>query len=100
MLTTEFSKKVFYFVKKIKKGRVLTYKELASLCGKPKAARAVGNILNKNKNLVEIPCHRVIKSNGEIGGYVGGATEKIRLLKREGIKIKNGKIFNHKVKET
>ncbi|MFA5133198.1 MAG: MGMT family protein [Patescibacteria group bacterium] len=87
------SDKVFYFVKRIKKGSTITYKKLASLCGNPKAARAVGNILNKNKNLISIPCHRVIKSNGEIGGYAGGITKKISLLKKEGVKIKNGKIL-------
>ncbi len=79
-------------MKKIPKGKVLTYKKIAKLAGSPRAWRAVGNILNKNPNLKLIPCHRVIKSNGRIGGYKYGTKKKIALLKKEGIIIKNGKI--------
>ena len=63
-----FKEKVLEIVRRIPKGRVLTYKQVAELAGTPKAWRAVGNILNKNKN-PEIPCHRVIRSDGKIGGY-------------------------------
>ncbi|MBZ9572346.1 MGMT family protein [Patescibacteria group bacterium] len=87
-----FEKKVFKVVKKIPKGKVMTYAEVAKTAGSPRAWRAVGNILNKNKNL-KIPCHRVIKSNGKVGGYNLGKRKKIILLKREGIKIKKGKIL-------
>lgn len=79
---TRFKKKVFEIVKKIPKGRVLTYKEVARLAGKPRAWRAVGNILSKNKN-PEIPCHRVIRSDGKIGGYREETKKKIILLKKE-----------------
>jgi O-6-methylguanine DNA methyltransferase len=78
----EFSKKVYSVVSKIPKGSFLTYKEVAKKAGSPKACRAVGNILNKNYNS-RVPCHRVIKSNGEIGGFNKGAEEKIELLKKE-----------------
>jgi len=86
-----FKERVLEVVRKIPKGKVLTYKEVAKLAGRPKAWRAVGNILNKNRD-TKIPCHRVIKSNGEISGYREGTKKKITLLKKEGIIIKNGKI--------
>lgn len=84
MMAPSFSIKVYNIVRKIPKGKVLTYKEVAKLAGNPKAFRAVGNILNKNSD-PEIPCHRVIKSDGKIGGYNHGQKEKIRLLKEEGV---------------
>jgi len=87
--TISFQEKVFDIVKKIPKGKVLTYKKVAKLSGKPKAWRAVGNILNKNRNS-QIPCHRVIRSDGKIGGYNRGAKRKIILLREEGINIKKG----------
>ena len=77
-----FEKRVFKIVKKISKGKTLTYKQVAEKAGSKKAYRAVGNILNKNKNL-KIPCHRVIRSDGKIGGYNRGEQEKISLLKKE-----------------
>jgi O-6-methylguanine DNA methyltransferase len=81
-----FKQKVFEVVRGIPKGSVLTYKEVAEKAGSPKAFRAVGNILNKNYNL-EIPCHRVIRSDGKIGGYNRGAEVKYRILKEEGARI-------------
>lgn len=69
----------------------MSYKKVAFLIGSPKAWRAVGNILNKNRN-PKIPCHRVIKADGRVGGYRYGTKKKIDLLKKEGIMIKNGKI--------
>lgn len=77
--------------KKIPKGKVTTYKEIAKMIGKPKAARGVGRALNKNKNK-NIPCHRVVKSNGEVGGFNQGKEKKIKKLKKEGIEIIEGKI--------
>lgn len=64
----------------------MTYKQVARLAGRPGAYRAVGNILNKNIN-PEIPCHRVIRSDGKIGGYNRGVDKKAFLLKKEGVKI-------------
>jgi len=87
-----FQKRVYKIVKKIPKGKVLTYKAIARLARKPRAWRAVGNILNKNRN-PKIPCHRVIRSDGKIGGYNRGIKKKIALLKREGVKIKNKKVI-------
>jgi methylated-DNA-[protein]-cysteine S-methyltransferase len=81
---SKFANKVFEIVKQIPRGKVLSYKEVAQLAGRPKAYRAVGNILHNNKKLIEIPCHRVIRSDGKIGGYVKGAAAKKKLLKREG----------------
>ncbi|MDO8471476.1 MAG: MGMT family protein [bacterium] len=78
-----FQEKVYAVVRKIPKGKVLTYKEVASRVGKPLAYRAVGNILSKNVDL-RVPCHRVIRSDGKIGGYRDGKAAKIRILKREG----------------
>jgi len=78
-----FQEKVYGVVKKIPKGEVLTYKEVAKRAGKPKAYRAVGNILNKNVD-PKVPCHRVIRSDGKIGGYRDGALFKIKRLREEG----------------
>ena len=77
-----FRQKVFDIVKKIPKGKTLTYKEVATLAGKPRAYRAVGNILNKNYDS-SIPCHRVVRSDGTPGGYNRGADKKVEILKKE-----------------
>lgn len=79
----EFSKKVFRVVSSIPKGSVLTYAEVARRAGSPNAARAVGNILNKNY-AASIPCHRVIRSDGTAGGYNRGSSLKVKRLKAEG----------------
>ena len=78
-----FNERVYKVVKSIPKGKVLTYKEVAKRAGNENASRAVGNILNKNYN-PEIPCHRVVRSNGRVGGYNRGAKKKIAILKKEG----------------
>ncbi len=80
---TLFQQKVYDAVKKIPKGKVFTYKEIAQIIGSPDAARAVGAALKKNTD-PGVPCHRVIKSNGEPGGYNGLAGKKIQLLRSEG----------------
>jgi O-6-methylguanine DNA methyltransferase len=84
---TLFQKKVYEIVRKIPKGKTLTYKKVAKLSGYPKAWRAVGNILNKNRD-PEVPCHRIIRSDGKIGGFNRGTKKKIALLKKEGVLIK------------
>ena len=86
-----FREKVFQVVKEIPAGGFLTYKMVAKMAGFPRAWRAVGNVLNKNQN-PKIPCHRVIKSDGEIGGYRKGTKRKTALLKKEGLIIKHGKV--------
>lgn len=80
----EFKEKVLRIVGEIPKGEVLTYKAVAKLAGRPKAYRAVGNILNGNHN-AKIPCHRVIRSDGKLGGYNRGENKKRIILKKEGI---------------
>jgi len=79
-----FTERVYEIVKKIPKGKTLSYKEVAILAGNPKAYRAVGNILHKNYNS-EIPCHRVICSNGKIGGYNRGEKKKKEILEFESL---------------
>ena len=86
---TSFQRKVYEVVKKIPKGEILSYQQVARLTGHPKACRAVGNALNKNPDSKIIPCHRVVKSDGKIGGYRTGQKKKIRLLRKEGVVIKN-----------
>ena len=87
-----FREKVYRIVKKIPEGRIMTYKQVAKLVGSPRAFRAVGNALNKNPDLETIPCHRVIKSNGEVGGYRHGTKRKASLLGKEGMIIKKGRV--------
>ncbi|MEK9156986.1 MAG: MGMT family protein [Patescibacteria group bacterium] len=82
-MQTDFSKIVYNIVRKIPQGKTLTYKEVAQLAGRPAAFRAVGNILNKNYN-PEVPCHRVIRSDGKTGGYNRGSEQKVIRLKQEG----------------
>lgn len=87
-----FQERAYNITKNIPRGKALSYKKVAELAGKPRAWRAVGNALNKNTDFRLIPCHRVIKSDGSIGGYRKGLRKKIALLKKEGIIIKDGKI--------
>lgn len=80
----DFRQKVFAVVKKIQKGSVLTYKEVAEKAGSPRAFRAVGSALKTNFDPV-IPCHRVIKSSGALGNYNrGGTSQKRKILLAEG----------------
>jgi methylated-DNA-[protein]-cysteine S-methyltransferase len=83
---TEFQKKVWMQISKIPKGRTITYKELADKIGKPHAVRAVGNAVGANPMAPLIPCHRVVRSDGTLGGYSGkgGVKTKLKLLKAEG----------------
>ena len=89
MKGTDFQKKVWAEIKKILKGKTISYKELAIKIGKPRAYRAVANACAKNPLLEIIPCHRVIRSDGKMGGYMGkkGIERKKRLLESEGVKL-------------
>tara|TARA_X000001036_G_scaffold290555_1_gene270010 strand:+ start:19 stop:291 length:273 start_codon:yes stop_codon:yes gene_type:complete len=82
---TDFQIIVWNEIKKIPKGKVRTYKEIAFAISKPKSSRAVANACGKNPFPIKIPCHRFIGSNGYIGGYSGkgGIKKKIELLKFE-----------------
>lgn len=95
-MITDFDKKVFSILAEIPRGKITTYKFIADKLGIPGAARAVGNSLNKNETLIKIPCHRVINSNGRVGGYKLGQIKKIKILEQEGIKVKNGSIQDFK----
>ena len=89
---TKFQASVLELVSKVPKGKVTTYKELARALGRPRAWRAVANALAKNPSSVKIPCHRVIRSDGKVGGYKLGKTRKAELLMMEGIVIKKWKV--------
>tara|TARA_Y100000816_G_C25533443_1_gene289938 strand:- start:94 stop:369 length:276 start_codon:yes stop_codon:yes gene_type:complete len=84
---TKFQLKVWNCLKKIPKGTVKTYSEVAKAISKPLAVRAVANAIAKNPYPIKIPCHRVIRSDGSLGGYsgIGGVKKKKNLLKKEGI---------------
>lgn len=86
---TEFQKKVWTELTKIKKGTVVTYKELAKKVGRPLAVRAVANAVGANPCAPEIPCHRVVRSDGSLGGYSGrgGIKTKRKLLEVEGVSL-------------
>ena len=95
-----FNEKCYALLKQIPKGKVTTYKEMARAMG-TNAWRAVGTAMAKNTNLVTIPCHRVVRSDGVIGQYALGTEKKVELLNNEGVDISNGKvnkldIFFHK----
>ena len=91
---SNFEKKVYSVCKKIPLGKLSTYKKVATAIGNPKASRAVGNALNKNPLSPNVPCHRVIRSDGFVGDYAKGTRKKVALLRTEGIRIKNNKVVN------
>ncbi|MBT3407004.1 MGMT family protein [Candidatus Woesearchaeota archaeon] len=94
-----FAEKVYKLCKKIPKGKVSTYKEIARAMNS-KAYRAVGSALNKNPYSPKVPCHRVINSNGKIGGFASGSKKKIKLLRQEGIVVLNNRINLNKFHHT
>ncbi|MCX6814902.1 MAG: MGMT family protein [Candidatus Aenigmarchaeota archaeon] len=87
-----FSEKVLGLTKKIPKGKVTTYSEMARALGNPKASRAVGNALNSNTRPDVIPCYRVVRNDGSVGGYSSGVEQKVSRLKKDGIEVRNGKV--------
>ena len=89
MKGTKFQVKVWNYLKTIPKGKVKTYKQVAMGINMPKSARAVANACAKNPYAPKIPCHRVIRSDGGLGGYSGkgGKKSKKKLLKREGFQL-------------
>jgi len=89
---TPFQKKVLELAKKIPKGKVATYGLLAKLLGNVRLSRAVGNALHINPFPIIIPCHRVVQSDGFVGGFARGMEAKIKILKEENIIIKNERI--------
>jgi methylated-DNA-[protein]-cysteine S-methyltransferase len=81
---------VYELLKKIPAGRVTTYGDLAKAIGNPSASRIVGKILGQNPNPIQVPCHRVVMSNGKLGGYAYGSAKKRGLLEKEGLSFTNG----------
>lgn len=86
-----FRERVLEKVSEIPSGKVATYRQIACAVGKPDGSRAVGNALANNPNPVKIPCHRVIKSDGRLGGY-SGPEKKEKLLEEEGIEVEDGRV--------
>ncbi len=86
---TPFQRKVYEAILKIPAGQTRSYAQVARMIGKPNAARAVGQALKRNRWAPQIPCHRVIASDGALRGYSapGGLKTKLRLLRREGAKM-------------
>lgn len=89
---TPFQGKVLFLAKKISRGKVTTYSEIARIM--ETSPRAVGGALHKNPHLVKIPCHRVVKADGSLGGYAGGIRKKAELLGEEGVEVRKNKINN------
>ena len=88
------STKVYKKLLQVPEGKVTTYSDLAKAVGLKSGQRAIGTIMKKNPFPVIVPCHRVVKSDGRIGGYVYGERVKSQMLAKEGIKIKDGKIID------
>ena len=88
------STKVYKKLLQVPRGKITTYGELAKAVGLKNGQRAVGTMMKKNPFPVIVPCHRVVKSDGKIGEYVYGVSVKSKMLTKEGIKIKDGKIID------
>ncbi len=92
-----FAEDVYKLTARIPAGRVSTYKEIAEKLG-VKAYRAVGNALNKNPHAPVVPCHRIVNSSGKIGGFATGTKNKIKMLAKEGVKVKDDMIVEFEKK--
>ncbi|MFN7991825.1 MAG: MGMT family protein [Candidatus Micrarchaeia archaeon] len=90
-MTSAFQDMVFRACAAIPRGRVSTYSRIALAIGRPGSARAVGNALNRNRSQ-SVPCHRVVMSDGRVGGFAHGQAEKIRMLVSEGLNIECGSV--------
>ncbi|GEM_PF-1117274 len=93
---SKFSEEVYKFVCSIPKDKVSTYKEVAEAVGSPKSVRAVGQCLKANNHPERIPCYKIVRSDGSLGGYCGSGKKniqkKIKLLRKNGIKVVDGKV--------
>lgn len=87
---------VYDLLQKIPAGKVSIYGDLARALGNPSASRVIGSILGKNPNPIKVPCHRVVMSDGKVGGYVYGTARKKELLEKEGVSFTNGIISDFK----
>ena len=91
---TKFQSECYEALKKVPKGKVITYAGLARMVGRPKAHRAVGSAMNKNPYAPQVPCHRVVKSNGDLGGFATDIKVKIKRLQKEGVLVSDNKIVD------
>ena len=91
---TRFQSDCYEALKKVPKGKVITYAGLARMIGRPKAHRAVGSLMNKNPYAPQVPCHRVVKSNGDLGGFATDIEVKIKRLQEEGVMVSDNKIVD------
>ena len=91
---TRFQSDCYEALKKVPKGKVITYGGLARMIGRPKAHRAVGSAMNKNPYAPQVPCHRVVKSNGDLGGFATDIEVKIKRLQEEGVMVSDNKIVD------
>ncbi|MDC0963864.1 MGMT family protein [Candidatus Pseudothioglobus singularis] len=93
---TPFQSECYKALEKVPSGKVISYAGLAEMIGRPKAHRAVGSAMNKNPFAPRVPCHRVVKSNGEIGGFADDINVKIKRLHKEGVEVLDNKVVNFK----
>lgn len=91
---SSFANQVYQATAMIPVGKVSTYGAIARFLGRPQAARAVGGALHVNPFAPKVPCHRVVKGDGSLGGFAGGSKNKIALLKKEGVICKNNRLVN------
>ena len=91
---TKFQSECYEALKKVPKGKVITYAGLARMVGRPKAHRAVGSAMNKNPYAPQVPCHRVVKSNGDLGGFATDIKVKKKRLQKEGVVVSDNKIVD------
>jgi methylated-DNA-[protein]-cysteine S-methyltransferase len=98
-MPSSFRERVYRTLRAVPRGRVTTYAALACAAGYPRAARAVGSALNANPFIASslpagrrVPCHRVVRSDGSVGGFVHGTREKVRMLRREGVVVRRGTV--------
>ena len=94
LVTDSPTKRIYEAVKRIPKGKVATYGQVAAMAGNPKMSRAVGNALHKNPEPIVIPCHRVVNSSGYLAGAFafGGEEVQAKLLRDEGVIVADGKV--------
>ena len=87
-----FAARVYAVTRRIPRGAVATYRQVAAAAGAPRAARAVGNILNRNPDAPRTPCHRVVRTDGGLGGFAWGSARKRALLRQEGVAVADGTV--------
>ena len=90
---SKFDAKCYRLISAVPRGKVTTYREIAKALGH-KGFRAVGQAMGRNPYAPKVPCHRVVRSDGSLGGYAFGLKKKVALLKAEGVAVRNGKVVN------